>query len=558
VGQQGQTIKQSFEQRAKRLGLGSRSGQPNQHHHQFFDRLRGIPFWIGDPTQHSEAYSRKKPFCCFNHAVGLPEKNGTPMGLFPYQELWFNCLMQESKYLWIKKPTSIGATTFFLRWMVWMATRNDDMKDKEMAIVVGPNIDLAVGLISKIRQLFISQGITFDDKQTEVTINNCLIKAYPSNHLNAMRSRMDLKVIYCDEAAFFEQGQQAILRDVLERYIAKSNPHIIITSTAGAPDDLFAQMDQEETSIYKRFRLDYRTGLGYIYTDEEIAQAKKSPSFAREYEGIYMGLVGNVFGQDDIKYAVEVLGKSYAPHQVDGRTPKALALDPAYGGSSAFGLVLTEQVSPNRINVLLASEFERPSHEEMVQKVLNIISSYGNVKKCYVDASATAMITSLKEAFNEVTNWPQQIKDIQSKHGGKQISPTHYKEWMRIVPCQFSTDNGKDMLAHAKMLLEYRVVAIAPVFDKLVAALTTAQESEGKLLKRFMSHSDVFDGFRMLAGMHYSSVYSREAADRIKKVQDSSPGITVPVASTTTRAEQSALRSHAVGRREIWDKAFNV
>ena len=168
------------------------------------------------------------PFCCFNHAVGLPEKNGKAMGIFDYQLSWFNALMNnnETKYLWLKKSSGIGATTFFLRWMTWLATRNDDMKGMEMAIVVGPNIDLAVGLMNKIRQLFNSHGITFNSKQTELTINDCLIKAYPSNHLDAMRSRMDLKVIFSDESDFYEPGERAILRTLLNlRELASDIEH---------------------------------------------------------------------------------------------------------------------------------------------------------------------------------------------------------------------------------------------------------------------------------------------------------------------------------------------
>ena len=160
--------------------------------------------------------------------------------------------------------------------------------------------------MNKIRQLFIPHGITFDSKQTELTINGCLIKAYPSNHLDAMRSRMDLKVIFSDESDFYEPGERAILRDVIERYIAKSDPWIILVSTPAGPDGLFAQMEAEEHSIYQRFKIDYRAGLGKIYSHEEIELARQSPSFAREYECQYLGLVGNVFKPEDIKAAINL------------------------------------------------------------------------------------------------------------------------------------------------------------------------------------------------------------------------------------------------------------
>ncbi|HEY1248915.1 MAG TPA: hypothetical protein VGE97_08010 [Nitrososphaera sp.] len=309
------------------------SNQTESIHRQYFDKLRDLPFWIRSKEDHATAYKQSKPFCCFNHAVGLPEKNGRVMGIFDYQMSWFDTLMTDtgSKYFWLKKSTGIGATTFFLRWMTWLATCNDGMKANEMAIVVGPNIDLAVGLMNKIRQLFIPHGIVLDSKQTEITINDCMIKAYPSNHLDAMRSRMDLKVIFSDESDFYEPGERAILHDVIERYIARSDPWIILVSTPAGPDGLFAQMEAEEHSIYQRVKIDYRAGLGKIYSHEEIEHVRKSPSFAREYECQYLGLVGNVFKPEDIQACIKLGSETYDPNVINGRTPKVIAMDPAWG-----------------------------------------------------------------------------------------------------------------------------------------------------------------------------------------------------------------------------------
>jgi hypothetical protein len=53
------------------------------------------------------------------------------------------------------------------------------------------------------------------------------------------------------------------------------------------------------------------------------------------------------------------------------------------------------------------------------------------------------------------------------------------------------------MLGHAKMLMESGIVAINPIFDKLVISLRTAVENEGSLDKEATSHNDIFDAFRM-------------------------------------------------------------
>ena len=54
-----------------------------------------------------------------------------------------------------------------------------------------------------------------------------------------MRGLTDVSFIYLDEADFFPPGEQADARDVSERYIAKSNPWIVMVSTPNAMEGLF-------------------------------------------------------------------------------------------------------------------------------------------------------------------------------------------------------------------------------------------------------------------------------------------------------------------------------
>jgi len=67
---------------------------------------------------------------------------------------------------------------------------------------------------------------------------------------------------------------------------------------------------------------------------------------------------------------------------------------------------------------------------------------------------------------------------------------------MQVIPVNFSTEH-REMLGHAKMLMESEMVAINPIFDKLVISLRTAVENEGSLDKEATSHNDILDAFRM-------------------------------------------------------------
>ena len=63
--------------------------------------------------------------------------------------------------------------------------RNDyDYKNNQMCIVTGPNIDIAIKLIKRMKALFEPKlHVTFDSKETVLELNGCSIEAYPSNHI---------------------------------------------------------------------------------------------------------------------------------------------------------------------------------------------------------------------------------------------------------------------------------------------------------------------------------------------------------------------------------------
>lgn len=182
--------------------------------------------------------------CCFNHLVGLPEKHGKPLPLFQYESEIYQTL-KTHKYLWIKKATGLGITEFFLRYIAWRCLTNNEWKNSKVCIVTGPRLELAITLITRLKKLFLELGITFETSKTVVELNGCRIEAFPSDHMDTMRGLTDVKFILLDECAFFSKGQQHEVRDVAERYIAKSDPYIVMVSTPNRSDDMFAMIEQE-------------------------------------------------------------------------------------------------------------------------------------------------------------------------------------------------------------------------------------------------------------------------------------------------------------------------
>jgi hypothetical protein len=494
--------------------------QPSSEPNQLLKRLKGKSFWYWDQNRHKEKDRISKGDCCFNHVVGLPRKDGTEKPIFDYEKLLYNALLVQGflnsdpkfhsddpqcimhpfkeKHLWIKKATGLGVTEFMLRFMAWLCLRNDDYQNSQMCIVTGPNQDIAIKLIKRMKGLFEDKlGVMFDSKETVLELNGCSIEAYPSNHIDAFRSLTNPKFILIDEGDFFRKNEQDDVRHVSERYIAKSDPFIVMVSTPNAPGGLFQKIEQkpDDTCIYKKIFLDYTYGLGKIYTKEEIEKARVSPSFPREYELQYLGLIGNVFSQLSIENAIKT---EYNPDNINPNAKKSIGIDPGFG-SSKFAIVITQYVD-GKIQVIHAEEYDRPNFAAMINTIWQLKQKCGHISNIYVDAANPEVWESLKREFNEPFN--QQYISNQVAECKKYN--LYIEDRMTVVPVPFSVE-GAHMLQHAKWLLEETseedgsslITIHKDTFHRLVTALRTAVANEYKLDKEQTSYNDILDAFRL-------------------------------------------------------------
>jgi hypothetical protein len=250
----------------------------------------GKPFWIWNKEEHRREAQVTNGNCCFNHVVGLPQKDKKEYPLFDYEKTLYEPLLTnegsfKDKHLWVKKATGLGVTEFMLRMMAWLCTSNQAIwNNQQMCIVTGPSIDMAIKLIRRMKNIFETKlGLHFQNKETVLELNRCTVEAYPSNHIDSFRSLDNPKFILLDESDFWRKSEIDNVRHVAERYIGKSDPYVVMVSTPNAPGGLFERIEKEpeESCLYKRLKMDYNYGLGKIYTIEEIEKAKQSPGFDR-------------------------------------------------------------------------------------------------------------------------------------------------------------------------------------------------------------------------------------------------------------------------------------
>ncbi len=448
--------------------------------------LKNCEFWIWDESIHEKLFDTTGGACCFWHIIGLPEKEhligkkatGQEIlevrqhGMKMYEKEWFDAL-QENRYLWVKKAAGMGATTFFLGYMVWLCLRNDDWKEASMGIVTGPRINIAVDEIKRIPQLF--RNINYRPRVigTAVTINGCRIEAYPSHTFDTARGLEKVRFFFVDEGDFFPKSQQLIVRGIVERYEAKTHPYVVFNSTANLPGGLFETMEKESDTIYTRIHSLVEKGFrDGIYTDYEIEQAKKSLSYPSEYEGKYGVGRGNIFNYE----LLDEITEQYGLEPQGGI--RILNVDPAFGSSedsSKFGYVGFEKRGEIKY-VVDAGEFSRASPEGMVDWIVSKFND-GKYTTLQVDSA-----------------FPGLIRDWNAG------SPKTNRERINAMGVVFK-DVLTEMTTNAMTQIQNQDVRIHPTFSELLSQLKAVEFNE-------RGHPDkkklTFDmGDCLLMGLYY-------------------------------------------------------
>jgi hypothetical protein len=422
----------------------------------------------------------------FWHRIGAPVPIKSNGEIFDYESNIIDILENKSKYLYILKATGLGITSLILYWIIWRATRDDEWRNRQVCIVVGPNIDLAVKLIKRIRRIFADRhDITFDTKETYLEINGVQIEAFPSYHVDAFRSLENPAVVYLSEGDFFPLHQQVDVRHVSERYILKSDPYLIIESTPNAPGGLMQTILNEEDSIYHKLKLDYTVGLGKIYSsDRMIESQKRSPSFEREYCLKFAGVIGNTFRTEDIERAQQL---EYDSDFINESSSRVIGIDPAWG-SSSFGIVITD-FRDSKACVLLAEEHKHSTSAEMLPYVLELMEKYKPVSKVYIDGSAVDFIRLLKQSIGEEADY----QAVRKRYESQKIS---YEMNHTIIDVNFMKNNVS-MLSHLRTILERGLLMIdGKRFPILINVLHNCSDDQGKVIKDFAGN-DCFDALRL-------------------------------------------------------------
>jgi hypothetical protein len=442
-------------------------------------------------------YGKLKPsseYCCFNHIIGLPisSNSSSPSPIWQWQYDYIIKNLVEHKYNWVLKATGIGLSEIVLRWILYKSLVNDKWVGGIVPIFTGVNYDLARRLIDRAASMLYQYFPHAKENERTIRVNNVEITAFPGGHMDTARSLTNCRFFFLDEFDFFEEQKNIESgRKIAERQIAKSDPDILIASTPNRPDGPMQQIQQEEPSLYNKVFLPYTVGLGTIYTEKQIKENMKSPSFNQEYNLAYLGGIGNIYNIVDITAATT--DKYSLDESIITSTafPKWGAIDPAFG-SSEFGIIVV-QWRDGKLEVLYADSISRPLYSDMLKLTRQLVQRF-HLCHLYVDSSASGIIHELKHGYGEYIPYerlPKEVTDNWLKSGCREPL---------VVPVTFST-HGKLMLQHSYQVLSKRLIRIQPSFDKLLIGLRTAtSKGEWDYDKTHVSqYTDIIDCYRMVS-----------------------------------------------------------
>jgi len=427
-----------------------------------------------------------KSFLEFNEIIGLPVKNNIEHEIYDY-ELDVIDKIESNRNVWIKKSRGIGITEIVLRFLAWKIVSSNELEYKKIMIVSGSMLKHANDVKERMQSLFERRFplIQLESKFTELWIKNANIIC-PSRNVKDLRGYTDISYLFIDEADYFEPSVNNELLHAITAYEEKSNCTTIMASTPNRPGGLFESIELDPNSKYHKIILDYTVGLDKIYDRAEIEKKKREPEFKREYEGKYLGRIGNIFSSSQIDECIN-LGLEYSTDKIPVSlyTLKSVGIDPGFSSSST-GIVILEHIktlndNKHMIRVVDSHLIDKGDPNKIVELCWDTWKRYGYMNVLYyIDGSNRAMVNLLKIRWQESLSWE---------------SNESFGSNVKIRPVNFNTEH-RNMLCNLHALIS-KGLAIDPKYDKLITSLRTAYAEELNLKKDIGSYSNLLDALRL-------------------------------------------------------------
>ena len=252
-----------------------------------FSIFLDIPFWIWDTCLHRNQYATEDGYCCFNHVLSLPSKDGVSYPLFRFQKIIFDTL-EQNQNVWVKKARGLGLTTFILRYLTWKILFSSEMDYKSIYIISGNDDKSNDKMDLILKKLFEKRfpSLKLDSRFADLWLKKTRIKILNPKDIIDFTA-FDTAYLFIDDADFLAVSEQIKLEKAISSCLVKSNCRTIMVSTPNQRGGFFEKIEHDTTSEYTKLHLDYRYGMGTLYDNKFIETKKLEPEFDREYNIMY-------------------------------------------------------------------------------------------------------------------------------------------------------------------------------------------------------------------------------------------------------------------------------
>jgi hypothetical protein len=363
-----------------------------------------------------------------------------------------------------------------------------------MAILVGPNFSLALGILNRIREMLGRRlGLVFDSAQDTIVLNNVTIVAKPSHHADSLRSITNMSYILLSEAPYFPLADtESILSGIL-RFRSKGDPWIILEGTPQKPGDMLDRIfnvpDSAEYQAFTRIKLSYEVGLGVHYEDSLIRSQMTLPGFDREYKVMWVGTASNFLSIESVDKSIT---SDYDLRGIE-QAPKCIAVDPNTGGKGSSFAFVVLQAAYNKLQVLRAEQFSAPIDlNKMVEHCINLMKQYQNVRNIFCDAAVPIYWQNIARLLGQRTDF----QEAQREYKAWNYDEAAIMRKLKVQPVLFG-QRHRQMMAALKWFIDTRTIQIHPAFKDLIIGLKSIQAIEYDYQKEDSVNPDLIDALRM-------------------------------------------------------------
>lgn len=130
-----------------------------------------------------------------------------------------------------------------------------------------------------------------------------------------------------------------------------------------------SRIQQEQDSLYNKIFLPYQLGLGTVYSEAQIKENMKSPSFRQEYCLQYLGGIGNLFNIQSIDKCI----KEYPLNDTINTSQsyiRWIGVNRGWGQDSTFAIVVVQWII-REARIVYHESVKNPLYEPMLRLCKN-------------------------------------------------------------------------------------------------------------------------------------------------------------------------------------------